>query len=157
MIILGIYPGVNFTGLGIVEFNRESGKYISVDWSVIHSNGNTLTEKIKSVYNGVENVLRNKEIDVAAVESIFYGKNIRTLIHLGELRGAILLLLAMRDIPIIEYSPREIKMALTGSGRSSKDQVGYMVKHILGIEEKIPKDASDALAIAICYIQREYG
>lgn len=157
MIVLGIDPGLSFTGIGIIHYDRKAMEFIGSDWRILKSKGENLAERIKSIYREIDGILEEKKPDVSTMETIFYGKNTKTLIHLGELRGAIMLLLSLRGIPIIEYSPREIKMALTGSGSSSKLQVGEMVKYILGINEQIPMDATDALATAICYLQREYG
>jgi len=157
LIILGIDPGLRFTGLGIINYDSKKRKFIETDWRIIDSKGDNLAERIKSIYREIEEILEQTKPDISTIETLFFGKNTKTLIHLGELRGAIILLLSMKEIPIIEYSPREIKMALTGSGSSSKQQVGQMVKCILGINGEIPPDATDALASAICYLQREYG
>jgi len=97
-----------------------------------------------------------KEIIVAAVESIFYGKNIKSAFTLGHARGVILLALAQHNIPIAEYSPKEIKRSVVGNGNASKEQVEYMVKKMLKMEDDfISHDASDALAIAICHYNKE--
>ncbi len=89
------------------------------------------------------------------MESIFYAKNVKTAITMGHVRGAVMVAAMEQNIPVVEYSPREIKLAVTGNGAASKDQVNFMVQKILRFAEPIePADASDALAAAICHWHR---
>ena len=88
------------------------------------------------------------------IENIFRGPNIKTLIRIAELRGVYLLLSQMQSLPVQEFTPREIKQSVTGSGASSKEQVRYMVKKILGIKEELPLDVSDAFGAIICYLNK---
>lgn len=89
------------------------------------------------------------------MESIFFGKNIQSVFTLGHARGVIMLALAQKEIPIIEYSPREIKKAVVGNGNASKQQIRYMVTQLLPLkQQKLTSDAADALAIALCHYNR---
>jgi crossover junction endodeoxyribonuclease RuvC len=94
---------------------------------------------------------------VVALEDIFYGKNVKSLVRLAQARGVAVLAAAHRGIPLYEYTPLEVKKAVVGYGRAEKEQVQHMVKAILSLEEKPPADAADALAIAICHAHCSHG
>jgi crossover junction endodeoxyribonuclease RuvC len=103
----------------------------------------------------IESLVRSRQPDVAVLEALYHGVNPRSLIVLAQARGALVATLALLGLEVHEYSPAEVKTAVTGSGRADKQQVGRMVKLILGLgAERLPADASDALAVAICYAQR---
>jgi crossover junction endodeoxyribonuclease RuvC len=107
------------------------------------------------IYSEIDKVIDEYKPDIAAVETIFYGKNIKSAFTLGHARGAILLALAQRKIKIVEYSPREVKKSVVGNGNASKEQVEYMVKKILKIDIKPEtQDATDALANALCLFNK---
>ncbi|MCK5050901.1 MAG: crossover junction endodeoxyribonuclease RuvC, partial [Candidatus Cloacimonetes bacterium] len=110
-----------------------------------------LAERLVQIHSGMNKVIAEYKPDIAVVETIFYGKNIKSAFTLGHARGVILLALAQHNIEIVEYSPREVKKSVVGNGNASKEQVGYMVQKILNLSNK-PKteDAADALAIALC-------
>ena len=114
----------------------------------------TLPERLEVIYSSLESLLISYKPDVVAVEELFYFKNQTTVIPVAEARGVILLACRKNNTPIFEYTPLQIKQALTGVGRAEKAQVQFMVKSILGLE-KVPKpdDAADALAVAICHSQ----
>jgi len=155
LIILGIDPGSNFCGYGILEV--EKGKIVAAGSNVIKANKlETLPEKLDKIHSVISNVIEEYKPDIAAVESIFYGKNIRSAFTLGHARGAILLALAQKKIPITEYSPREVKKSVVGNGNASKEQVQFMVQRILNLKEQpVTQDASDALAVALCQYNKE--
>ncbi len=155
MIILGIDPGSNFCGYGILKI--ENRKITAAGCDVIKvAQSLSLGKKLHEIHTEICKVIEEYKPDIAAVESIFYGKNIRSAFTLGHARGTILLALAQHNIPISEFSPREVKKSVVGNGNASKEQVQYMVQRILNLKE-IPasQDAADALAIAICQYNKE--
>lgn len=114
-----------------------------------------LTERLCILYREITKIIDEYNPQFAAVESIFFGKNIQSVFTLGHARGVIMLALAQHDIPIIEYSPREIKKAVVGNGNASKQQIRYMVTQLLPItQSKLTSDSADALAIALCHYNR---
>lgn len=154
MILIGIDPGSKHCGYGILEVQKR--KIIAAGCDVIHLNpALLLAERIVTVFEALNDVLDQYKPDMAAVETIFYGKNIQSSFTLAQFRGAILLNLAQRKIPIIDYSPREIKKSVVGNGNASKVQVKYMVQQLIPLS-KFPdsQDAIDALAAAICLFNR---
>jgi crossover junction endodeoxyribonuclease RuvC len=115
-----------------------------------------LTERLCILYEEINKVLHDYNPQIAAVESMFFGKNIQGIFSLGHARGVIMLALAQQGIPIHEYSPREVKKAVVGNGNASKLQVRYMIGQLLPIaKEKLTSDAADALAIAMCHYNRK--
>lgn len=148
MIILGIDPGSHNCGYGILEI--EKGKIIAVGYDTIILNSSTpLAERIKNIYERIVGVLNENKPDKVGIETIFYGKNIQSAFTLGHARGAILLAVAQKDIPVVELSPRAVKKAVTGNGNASKQQVQYMLPKLLNIKvANLPEDAADALAVA---------
>jgi crossover junction endodeoxyribonuclease RuvC len=114
-----------------------------------------LTERLCILYFEIKKILDEYNPRFAAIESIFFGKNIQSVFTLGHARGVIMLALAQQEIPIFEYSPREIKKAVVGNGNASKQQIRYMVTQLLPItQSKLTSDAADALAIALCYYNK---
>lgn len=155
MIILGIDPGSQNVGYGILQL--ENKIIVAAGCDVIKVNpGWSLEKRLQKIYNKISIVINEYNPDIAAVETIFYGKNIRSAFTLGHARGVILLALAQGNLEINEYSPREIKRSVVGNGNASKEQVEYMVQKILNLKIK-PKtqDATDALAIALCQFNKE--
>jgi len=150
--VLGIDPGLKATGVGIIDYD---GNKINVKWKVISFEEGDLGTRIYNYYRKMKEFIKKEGPDVAVMESIFYGENTKTLIHLGELRGAYILLLKELRIPLFEFSPREIKIAITGSGAASKDKVNFIVKNMLNVKKEIPVDASDALANSLVYLLRK--
>ncbi|HOE90784.1 MAG TPA: crossover junction endodeoxyribonuclease RuvC [Candidatus Cloacimonadota bacterium] len=155
MIIMGIDPGSRNCGYGFLEVEKH--KILAAGCGVIKNKDQSpLSERLLIIYNKLKAQIEENKPDVAAVESIFYAKNIKSSFTLGHVRGVILLLLAEYGIPCYEYSPREIKLSVVGSGSASKKQVLYMIQSILQLKQTIiTYDASDALAIAMCLYNRE--
>ncbi len=150
--MLGIDPGTAATGYGVVA-RADGGAVSLVECGVIRtSSGEPLAVRIREIYLEVEALIERHRPSVVAVESVFQGKNARSALTLGHARGAILLAAALRDLPIAEYAPREIKSAVVGTGRATKDQVGFMVQQQLRLEEApTPADAADGVAAALCH------
>ena len=148
--VLGIDPGSYVTGYGIVEKQKSQLHHIGhgeIKTSRMTSRSSCLT----SIYHRLLEVIEKTAPDVAAIEDIFYGKNVKSLIRQGEVRGVAILAASQRNLPIYEYSPLEVKKAVVGYGRAEKIQVQNMVKAILNLSEIPPSDAADALAVAICH------
>ncbi len=154
MKILGIDPGLTQTGFGVVRVRNNQVDL--VDFGIIKPHRkDSLPLRLLSIYQDVKDIIRQSNPSILAVEDVFYGKNVRSLLGLGQARGAVLLAGAELDIPIREYSPRKVKQSLTGNGNAHKDQVQFMVCSRLKISgNNIPADATDALAIALCHEQQ---
>ncbi|MBW2599549.1 MAG: crossover junction endodeoxyribonuclease RuvC [Deltaproteobacteria bacterium] len=150
MIILGIDPGTKTTGYGVVEKGERS--ILNVAYGEIRMRrGEPLSSCLKKIYDQLIEIIREYAPDAVALEDIFYGKNVKSLIKLAQARGVIILAASHSSIPLYEYTPLEVKKAIVGYGRAEKIQVQHMVRVILSLKETPPLDASDALAIAICH------
>ena len=154
-IILGIDPGTTIMGYGLIHVK---GKKIElINMGVLHLSKLASHElKLKRIFQRTLQLVDEYKPDEFAVEAPFFGKNVQSMLKLGRAQGVAMSAALYRDIPIFEYAPKKIKMAITGSGNSSKEQVAAMLKSILNIKE-MPKhlDASDGLAAAVChYFQR---
>ncbi len=153
MKVLGIDPGTAATGYGVVV--REDGGAVSlVECGVVRTRpAAELSERLLDIHEGLGEVMDRHAPDVVAVESIFYGKNVRSTVMLGHARGAILLTAALRHLPVVDYSPAEVKNAVVGTGRATKEQVQFMVKKLLRLKEApSPSDAADGVAVALCHV-----
>ena len=154
MLILGLDPGSRYTGFGLLE--KESDLIRPVDHGRLKiPTGDSLPNRLHRLTTELSQILDRWQPDAAALETAFHGRNSRSLIVLAQARGCILATLASRAIDIREYSPAEIKMAVTGHGRADKQQVAKMVGLHLGLgRQTLAEDATDALAAAICYAHR---
>lgn len=152
VLVLGIDPGTAITGYGVVA-RRGVGAVSLVECGVVRTSAGTpLAERIKEIYLEVERLLERHRPFAVSVEAVFQGKNVHSALTLGHARGAILLAAALRDVPIAEYAPREIKKAVVGTGSATKDQVAFMVKQQLRLKEvPTPADAADGVAAALCH------
>lgn len=150
MRILGIDPGSHVTGYGIIE---KKGNYLR---HVLHGEIKAKKESLLSImlisiYQQLSAVIEQNAPQAIALENIFYGKNVRSLIKQAQVRGVVIFAGADKGIPVFEYSPLEVKKAVVGYGRAEKRQVQIMVKAILKLPVLPPADAADALATAICH------
>ena len=148
---MGIDPGTRVTGYGVIEKRKNSLVHI-MHGEIRQSREAPLSTCLVKVYNDLLGIISQSLPDAIAIEDIFYGRNIKSLIKQGEVRGIAILSGSQRGIPIHEYSPLEVKKAVVGYGRAEKVQVQKMVKAILHLSEEPSEDASDALAVAICHI-----
>lgn len=149
MKIMGIDPGLSQTGIAILSEEKENTE---LSWEILKHK--ISEDRLHKYFKSLSKLLNTVKPDQIVIESIFRGPNTKTLIKLAELRGVYLLLSQMEGLPISEFTPREIKQSVTGSGASSKEQVRYMVKKILGINEEISLDVSDAFGAIICYLNK---
>jgi len=155
--ILGFDPGLRITGFGILE--KEGRQIKSVCFGLIKPPANKpLPERLKFLYHEAIKIIDTYKPEVVAIEDTFYQKNVKSAIMLGQARGTLLLAGANRNLVCREYAPRKVKMSVTGNGAASKEQVKYMVMQILSLKE-IPTtmDASDALAVGLCFLNQELG
>ncbi|OGZ32086.1 MAG: crossover junction endodeoxyribonuclease RuvC [Candidatus Portnoybacteria bacterium RBG_13_40_8] len=151
MIILGIDPGTAITGFGVLKKIGEHELKL-IDYGCIKTPSDLSTaERLALLNKELSSLLKKQKPDIAAIEDIFFFKNLKTAIKVSQARGVILFTIAQTKIPIYEYTPLQIKQAVACYGRAEKSQVQKMVKRLLNLKE-IPKpdDASDALATAIC-------
>ena len=151
-LILGIDPGTAVTGYGVVA-KEGAGAVSLVECGVVRtSSGEVLAVRIREIYEAVTTLITRHSPSVVVVEDVFQGKNVQSTLKLGHARGAILLAAALSEIPIAEYSPREIKKAVVGNGNATKDQVGFMVQQQLRLKAPpSPADAADGVAAALCH------
>lgn len=152
MLVLGIDPGTAITGYGLVQ---ETGEGLAlVDCGVITTPaGQSLPLRLQTIYQGLTSLIERTRPSTAAVEELFFGRNVRTALSVGQARGVTLLALADAGLPIYEYKPLEIKQAIAGYGNAGKEQVQEMVRLLLGLPDiPRPDDAADAVAVAICHI-----
>ena len=152
MIVLGVDPGINTTGYGVVR-RAQNGVVSLLECGVIRTEPSTpLARRLKEIYQGISEVVEYHNPVAVAVEGVFYAKNVRTTVILGHARGAILLAATMKDLPVAEYSPAEIKNAVVGTGRATKEQVQFMIQRLLRLKEPPkPSDAADGVAVALCH------
>lgn len=154
MIVIGIDPGNARTGYGIITEDQYS-KLKALDYGVINTEPDLPTEiRLLQIYKGLQQIIHTYRPDNAAVEKLFFQKNVRTAFAVCQSRGVALLAFAQASIPIAEYTPLEIKQAVAAYGKADKRQVQKMVQMLLDLE-KIPQpdDVADALAVAICHLQ----
>ncbi len=153
-VILGVDPGSMATGFGVLRCNGRRAEVLGYG-CIKSKKGRPFPERLRDIYEGIVEVIERYRPDQMAVEDIFYSNNVKTALKIGHARGVVLLAAANRGIPVVEYSPREVKRSVVGSGSASKEQVQFMVKAILGLGElPEPYDVSDALAVALCHANR---
>ena len=151
MKILGVDPGTVATGFGVVE--RRQGVLHHLDHGVIRtSSKDPLWTRLGVIHAGIQAVLAAHQPDVLSLERCFVNRNVQSALKLGHARGAIMVAAVAQGLDIAEYTPGQIKLAVTGRGRAEKGQVQEMVRVILSLQKSAPEDASDALAAAICHL-----
>jgi len=154
MRILGIDPGLVQTGYGLIRVKNNDVSLL--DYGIIKPDvKGIISARLLTIFEDIKELISSQNPTVFAIEEVFYGKNVRSLLGLGQARGAAILASAELKVPIYEYSPRKIKQSLTGNGNAQKEQVQFMVKNILKMSVlPQPIDASDALAVALCHHQQ---
>ena len=157
MRIFGIDPGSERTGYGCVETDGSRHRLI-VCGALAAPAKSSFPERLHVIHAGLVALIEECRPDCVAIENIFHAKNVRSALKLGHARGVALLAASSAHVPIAEYTPAEIKRAVVGFGRAEKQQVGQMVKILLGLDAPpSPHDAADAVAIAICHIHTSHG
>jgi crossover junction endodeoxyribonuclease RuvC len=150
LIVLGIDPGTAITGYGIVE--RTGSRVRALDYGCIQTpSDRPLAERLLEIHAAISDLIESHQPTLVAVERLFFNRNVQTAFAVGQARGAVLLTAAEHGLPVFEFTPNEVKIAVTGYGRAPKGQVQRMVQTVLGLPDlPRPDDAADALAIAIC-------
>lgn len=155
MRVLGIDPGSVICGFGVIE-KRQNSLYL-IEYGVIKAKKKeeAFPLRLKEIYERLSQVIERTLPDEAAFETIFYAKNVQSAMKLAHARAAAMLASTMKEIPVIEYSPKEVKKSVTGRGAASKEQVKFMVKKILNMTDDHEfLDATDALSIALCHLNK---
>jgi crossover junction endodeoxyribonuclease RuvC len=148
-IILGFDPGFADTGWGVISKNNNNIEFIATG-SIQTSKKLDFSERLQIIYHEANKIIKKYKPDIVGVEKLFFAKNVKTALDVGQARGVLLLAITENEKEILEFTPLQIKQAVCGNGQAAKRQVGLMVKTILGLEA-VPKpdDAADALAVAI--------
>jgi crossover junction endodeoxyribonuclease RuvC len=154
MIVLGVDPGTLATGYGVLEGSGGTCRVLEYG-AVMNKSNRAMALRLKEIYTRLTSVIEKFHPDELAIETAFYGKNAQSALKLGHARGVSILTAVMHEIPTTEYSPREVKKAVVGNGAASKEQVQAMVGRLLKLKS-LPRqfDVSDALAVALCHLQR---
>lgn len=150
MIILGIDPGSQVTGYGLVDSVCSHLQHIDNGGIFTHAK-DPFAERLKTIFEGIRELIKKYSPEVVAIENIFYAKNVKSTIQLAHARGVAIVAATQFNLEIFEYTPLVIKQAITGYGRASKEQIQHMTKQLLKLPEITYHDASDALAVAICH------
>ncbi len=150
-IILGIDPGTTIMGFGLLQVQDKSMKLVRMDELLLQKYDNHYI-KLKKIFERTQEIIDHYHPDEIAIEAPFFGKNVQSMLKLGRAQGVAMAAGLSREVPITEYSPKKIKMAITGNGNASKEQVAKMLQSLLKIKE-LPKnlDATDGLAAAVCH------
>ncbi|PIQ63532.1 MAG: crossover junction endodeoxyribonuclease RuvC [Bacteroidetes bacterium CG12_big_fil_rev_8_21_14_0_65_60_17] len=155
MIILGVDPGSRVTGFAVIE--RKGATETLIDTGIIRvSTGDTHQLRLKQIYEALSGLIASHLPDYCAVEMPVYGNNPQSMLKLGRVQATAMLAALNRDVPVVEYSPKQVKKSVTGNGNASKEQVRYMIASILSLGEvsELALDASDAVAVALCHAHR---
>ena len=147
--ILGIDPGSRITGFGIIEI--EQGRISYVTSGCVRVTGQSFPLRLKEVFDGVRQISQHYRPDCMAIEKVFVHRNVDSALKLGQARGAAICAVLEKELPVHEYAPTEIKQAVVGKGRASKEQVQHMVTVLLKLPGTPQADAADALAVALCH------
>ena len=153
MIILGIDPGIAITGYGVITLDK-SKKIKCVSYGCIRTEPKTESpQRLKILYNQLSQLIKKYKPDALVIEKLYFFKNLKTAMPVSEARGVILLAAVKRKIPIIQITPLQVKLAMTGYGRAKKKQIQRSVQRFLKLDKiPSPDDAADALALAITYL-----
>ena len=154
MRVLSIDPSLRSTGFAVLE--RANGKARSIEYGLIRNRPEIpVSSCLVAIRDRLAELIQRYEPDSAAIESTIYVQSFKTAITLGAVRGAVIIALAERGVPIFEYAPRRVKQAVVGKGAAAKQQVGFMIRAMLGLTENPPPDAADALAIGLTHFQAQ--
>jgi crossover junction endodeoxyribonuclease RuvC len=152
--VLGVDPGSAITGYGVVDL-RGGGVVECVDCGTIPGGGGPLADRLMAVFDGLTDVIEAYHPAEVVIENAFLGKNVRTLAVMSQTRGVLVLAARKAGLPVHEYTPREVKQSVVGTGRASKTQIAWMVSTLLHMPaERVPRDATDSLALALCHLNR---
>jgi crossover junction endodeoxyribonuclease RuvC len=149
--ILGIDPGTNIMGYGVIHCKSNALSLVTMGVLKFSHQEDTLL-RLKDIFEGVVGIIEKYNPDNVAIEAPFFGKNVQSMLKLGRAQGVAIAAAMFKNIPVFEYLPRKVKMAITGKGSASKEQVAAMLHHLIEFDyEQKYLDASDALGIAVCH------
>jgi crossover junction endodeoxyribonuclease RuvC len=153
-VVLGVDPGTAITGYGIIG-ETTTGEFVLLACGVIRTEPQTpMHLRLLELFEDLQALVREFTPDAMAIEKLFFGRNVTTAIAVGQARGAILLAAAINGLEVVEYTPAEIKQAVSGYGNAGKEQMQEMVRQLLGLSQiPEPDDAADGAAVAICHLQ----
>lgn len=150
MKVLGVDPGMYTTGFGLIQ--TDASNLRSLAYGLIRPAGALkLPLRLKEIYESLQDLIARENPDVVVIEDIFFGKNFKVALRIGEVRSLVMLAAANHNVKVVEYPPARIKEAVVGYGRAAKVQVQEMVKRLLSLDQVPEQDAADALACAICH------
>ncbi len=152
MRVLGVDPGLGRCGWAVLD--QQGGRVAPLGYGTIATGGEQVAPRLAALAGRLREVLAAHRPEVLAIERVFFNANVRTAMTVGQASGVVLLLAAERGLEVVAYTPPQVKQAVTGSGAAPKEQVGYMVRALLGLEAvPTPADTADALAVALCHLQ----
>lgn len=147
--VLGIDPGSRITGFGVIDFTGDAAAFVAS--GAVGSAEGSFAERLRTIFRSVSQIVAEYQPQVVAIESVFVNRNAGSALKLGHARSAAICATFAFDVTVVEYSPREIKLAVVGTGAATKEQIQHMVKSMLRLDGNPAPDAADALAAAICY------
>ena len=151
MRVLGVDPGLGRCGWAVLE--RRGGRVVAAGYGTVHTDGDQVAPRLATLAARLRQVLADHRPEALAIERLFFNANVRTAMTVGQASGVVLLLAAEHGLQVTAYTPPQVKQAVTGSGSAPKEQVGYMVKALLGLASvPTPADTADALAVALCHL-----
>jgi crossover junction endodeoxyribonuclease RuvC len=152
MIVIGIDPGLAIVGFGVIS--TKNGTITPISYGCIRTSAeNKNPQRLAQIYSEVNSLIEKYNPEIIAVERLFFNTNVTTAMSVSEARGVIFLAAQQKNIPVFEYTPSQVKQAITGSGRADKKQMQEMIRRLLNLDEiPQPDDAADGLSIAICHI-----
>ncbi len=151
MRVLGVDPGTRRTGVGVIE--AQGNRYQLIYFGVISLKETLpLAEKLKFIHESLCKVISEYRPTVVALENIFFGKDVRAMVKIGEARACAMLAASEHAIDVVEYPPARVKQSVSGNGRATKEQIQHMIKTLLNLKTLPPPDGADALAVAICHL-----
>jgi len=156
VVVLGIDPGTATLGWGIIKRTEEVAYKVEAYGCIKTDRSNIFSRRLEEIHRELSKIIRKYEPDIAAVEQLFFAKNVKTAISVGEARGVAILAAVQANLAVAEYTPLQVKQSLVGYGRAEKKQMQKMLKVLLGLKDiPRPDDAADALAIALCHLNSE--
>ncbi len=154
-ILLGIDPGSRHTGYGVIE--QQGNRQWLLACGTISTGQDDMARRLGEIHAGIASVVAEYQPEEMAIEKVFMARNADSALKLGQARGAAITAVVQADLPVFEYSPRQIKQAIVGRGGAEKHQVAQMVTRLLSLDETPPSDAADALGVAICHAHMRVG
>lgn len=151
--ILGIDPGSRVTGYGVID--DQAGGPVLLAWGCIRMDMEHFPDRLKRIFDGIQQVVAEHGPEELAVEQVFMHRNADSALKLGQARGAAICAALTADLPVYEYSAKQVKQALVGNGNADKAQVAHMVKFLLKNQSNMELDASDALGVALCHAHHQ--